>query len=94
VWFVYGNTFFYSKIFTENNFYNADLWKIMVALIIYGYISMLVFASSIIGLVLIMCLLWSQGYFDGNKASEYQEQLLAKNNRQTIQLDEEYQQKF
>jgi hypothetical protein len=47
-WFIYGNTFFYSDVFTKDQFQYKNLWKIMIFIIVYGYITMLVYIVSIL----------------------------------------------
>lgn len=89
VWFIYGNTFFYTEVFTSEE-KNAYLWRIMLAAIIYGYISMLVFLCSLCGLLAVLCVMRQQGYFDVKQIEQYHQQVKEKNTRSTIKLDSDY----
>ena len=62
----------------------------MIAILIYGYISILVFIVSVLSLAVMLCVLYSGGYFNSENNHLYQEQLDKKNNGQTIILDSEY----
>lgn len=92
LWFIYGNTFFYTHIYTSEN--KNNLWKIMLAMIIYGYISMFVYVLSLFGIMSVFCIMWSQGYFDTKYHHTYHKQLSEKNNRDAILLDSTYMEKF
>lgn len=92
VWFIYGNTFFYTHIYTKDNANN--LWKIMLAMIIYGYISMFVYIVSLLGILSVFCIMWSQGYFNTKINNTYHRRLSEKNNRDAILLDSTYIEKF
>ena len=55
IWFVYGNTFFYAGI--RSNRSKTNLWKIFLAIILYGYVSMIIYIFSILGILSVFCIM-------------------------------------
>jgi hypothetical protein len=56
VWFVYGNFIFYKKSESRSS---SNLWRIMLGCIIYGYVSMFVYLISILGMLMVFCVMKS-----------------------------------
>ena len=57
LWFLYGNTFFYTDIYAGK--VESNLWMLFLAILIYGYITMLVYLGSICAIMLVFCTMYS-----------------------------------
>ena len=66
VWFIWGNTFFYTQIFDPYELQHQNLWKVMLAIIVYGFITLTLFIVSLLGMVVFFCALKQQGFLNSD----------------------------
>mmetsp|Transcript_14941 Transcript_14941/g.25444 ORF Transcript_14941/g.25444 Transcript_14941/m.25444 type:complete len:237 (-) Transcript_14941:643-1353(-) len=83
-WFIYGNTLFFSKVKK-----NKNLYRIMLAIVVWGYITMLFYLISLLGILFLVYGMYSYGIFDTKKMQEYEEYLEQKENVK-IELDNDF----
>jgi hypothetical protein len=73
-WLVYGNILLFGHAEAES----PNLFKAMLIILIYGYITMVFYALSIMAVLIVLLGLWSQGYFNIENIKKYKEMLLEK----------------
>ncbi len=91
-WFVYGNYLFFHE--EESDFRQNDhLKETLLAIVIWGYIVMFVYAISICGIVILLYGMYQYGIFDSEKQKEYQ-QLVVEKETKKITIGEDNQKRI
>lgn len=69
-WFLYGNTFFYNEggLIDKKD---QTLWKVMLCILIYGYINMLLYLLACCGIATIVATFYAGGFLTKKNMQEY-----------------------